>query len=63
MPDRRELNEQPLTTPEIRCPLGFTVRLARVIRKDADCGYSVCYPSACERLRRLGIQTCEEEKK
>jgi hypothetical protein len=43
---------------EVRCPLGFTVRLARPV--DHDCGYNTCHPEACGHLRRLGIELkCE----
>ena len=62
MPDRRVLTDRRVVPVEIRCPMGFTVHPAQVVHKDMDCGHSCCYPSACERLHRAGIQTCEEGK-
>jgi hypothetical protein len=44
---------------EIICPLGFTVQVTTAPRLFDDCGHACCYPGACERLRRLGIQLCE----
>ena len=47
---------------EIRCPIGFTVKPKRTEAAFTECGHANCYPSACDRLRRLGIQMCEEGK-
>lgn len=52
--------------PEIRCPLGFTVMPKRKNNPAfMECGLPCCYPSACERLHRLGIEAgeCEGMKK
>ena len=44
-----------------RCPVGHVVRRGKYAGWHADCGYSRCYPSACDFLRRLGIQDFPRE--
>ena len=52
-----------LVETEIRCPFGFTVHAKPTVpRAFGECEHRCCHPDACERLRRLGIATCEELK-